>query len=170
MVSTALRPRTRSFGERRDPTTSTIAVNVASSATTANIARNRETVSVVKSAPEGGQRVGGVDGPVGGERAPEGGRRLRAAAGGQGGHGVEDRHDLAQGPGRGEVLLLVGDVDLLDPLPGGQAGDDGLYDVLRSAGPGRDPDDTGAGQGCFVELFDAVDALHQRAAHVPGHL
>src|SRR5437588_6590040 len=138
----ACSPRRCSGGENRPPTARTTAVAVASSATTASRARNSETVSTVtaglRSALEGGQGLGGVDGPVGGERPAEGGRRRGAAAGGQGGDGVEHRHDLAQGPGRREVLLLVGHVHLLDPLAGSEPGDDGLHDVFRGAGAGRD--------------------------------
>src|SRR5207302_11281309 len=111
-ASAAWRRSRRNAGENRPPTARTTAVAVASSATTASRARNSETVSTVtaglRSALEGGQGLGGVDGPVGGERPAEGGRRRGAAAGGQGGHGVEHRHDLPQRAGRGEVLLLVG--------------------------------------------------------------
>src|SRR5437764_5598723 len=110
-ASTAGRPRRCRAGENRPPTARTIAAAVASSATTASRARNSETVSTVKPAPasalEGGQGVGCVDGPVGGERPAQGGGGRRAAAGGQGGHGAEHRHDLAQRAGGREVLLPV---------------------------------------------------------------
>src|SRR2546423_1895431 len=132
-ASTPWRPSRRRAGENRPPTARTIAATVAASATTASRARNSETVSVSTSLPwsalEGGQGVGGVDGPVRGERPAEGGRRRGAPAGGRGGQGVEHRHDLAQGAGRRAVLLLVGHVDLLDPRPGMEAG----AAVLRDA-------------------------------------
>src|SRR5581483_9988672 len=130
-ASAACRPSRCSAGENRPPIHSPRAVTVASSATTASRARNSETWSTDnRSALQGGQRVGGVDGPVGGERPAEGGGGRRAAAGGQGGHGVEHRHHLPEGAGRREVLLLVGHVDLLDAGPGGEPGDHRLHDVL----------------------------------------
>src|SRR5438105_7386631 len=174
-ASTAWRRSRRRAGENRPPTARTTAAAVASSATTASRARNSETVSTVTTGPalsavEGGQGVGGVDGPVGGERPAEGGGRRGAAAGGQGGHGVEHRHHLPQRAGRREVLLLVGHIDLLHAEAGAEPGDDGLDDVLRGAGAGGHADDPGAGQGGLVELVDPVDALYHRAPDVPGHL
>src|SRR5690606_20705383 len=58
--------------------------------------------------------------------------------------GADRGLQVADVAGRGEVLVLVGDPHVLDPVTGRQPGEHGVDELLRGGGPGGDPD--GAGQ------------------------
>src|SRR5262245_43504516 len=102
--------------------------------------RNSRTVAAVGdstvSDPEFGEDVAGGDESVLGER-PAGQR----PAGHHGRRGVDHGLEVADVARRREVLVLVGDADLLDALAGREPVDHLLHEILRRRRAGGDTDD-----------------------------
>ena len=80
----------------------------------------------------------------------------------RGAHGTQQLPQLGR---RREVLVLVGDRDLLHALGGGQAGDHRLDQLLGGRRAGRHPDRAGQVVG---QLLGPVDPQHPGAAGGPG--
>ena len=76
---------------------------------------------------------------------------------------------LAQLAGRREVLVLVGDADLLDAVAGGEAGDDRLDDLLGALSPGGDAHDV-PGEVVAASSSAPLMRCTTAAARLPGHL
>src|SRR5207247_2449259 len=86
------------------------------------------------------------------------------------GQPVERGHELAQLPGRREVLVLVRYVHGLHAIPRVELGDDGLDEVLGGAGTGGDADDADAGQLVDFQLVGPVDAQDDGTSGAPRDL
>src|SRR3954468_23855511 len=77
------------------------------------------------------------------------------------------REEVPQLTGRWEVLLLIGEADLLDAFGRRQPLDDGPNQLLGRRGPGGDGDRAGE---VFGQLVGPVDAQDAAAAHRARHL